>query len=61
MPTGRSSSIKIQPVRKERPDIRALARVLIELALSDASKAKPSETTDPSRDTSPSPGVEPAA
>ncbi len=39
MPKGRSSEIRVRPVRKNKPDVRALARVLIELALCDAAKA----------------------
>lgn len=34
--TGRNGRIKVQPVRRERPDVRALARLIIDLALSDA-------------------------
>jgi hypothetical protein len=62
MPNDPSSRIKVQPVRKDRPDIRALARVLIELALSDASDAvQQSEAPAASTHDTPPTGVEPAA
>jgi hypothetical protein len=62
MPRDRASKIKIQPVRKEKPDIRALARVLIELALSEASEAvEQSEAPAASTSDTPHTGIEPAA
>lgn len=59
MPQEQESRIKIQPVRKSKPDVRALARVLIELALRDASA--PTGESDPAENVDnggPSTGVE---
>lgn len=54
--------IKVQPVRKQRPNIRALARVLIELALAESSEpAGTSEVPQAATSATPAPDVEPAA
>lgn len=49
--SSKSKRVKVRPVRKDKPDLRRLARVLIELALEDADAAAAvdvvSATSDP--------------
>jgi hypothetical protein len=62
MPSDRSSRIKVKPVKKEKPDVRALARLLIELAISDASEgAKQSEAPEAAGRDADTTGAESAA
>jgi hypothetical protein len=62
MPEDHVSPITVQPVRKERPNIRALARVLIELAKAESSEpAGTSQAPQVAVTDTPAPDVEPAA
>jgi hypothetical protein len=36
MPEGKNREVRVRPVRKDKPDVRALARVLIELAIAES-------------------------
>ncbi len=36
MAQNNRKEVKVRPVRKNKPDVRALARVLIELAMADS-------------------------
>jgi len=36
MPVKRSREVRVRPVRKGKPDVRAMARVLIELAIAES-------------------------
>jgi hypothetical protein len=38
MPEGKNREVRVRPVRKDKPDVRALARVLIELAIAESAK-----------------------
>jgi hypothetical protein len=62
MSENQVSGIKVQPVRKQRQNIRALARVLIELALAESSEpVGASEVPQGATSATPAPDVEPAA
>lgn len=41
MPRDKSAEIRVRPVKNKRPDVRALARLLIELTLADNVEPKP--------------------
>jgi hypothetical protein len=42
MPEGRNREVRVRAVRKDKPDVRALARVLIELAIAESAQEQES-------------------
>lgn len=48
MPVNKHREVRVRPVRKDKPDVRALARVLIELAIAQSATeaVKKSDTAE---------------